>query len=231
MLCKQVRLTNRAPIAACPASGRRTAARAEGDNSTKQQNVPDEINDAAKDDMKYELREDMSNLRTTAINHPDTLGEAVDDTLGPRVRELRAKKLAQGTGDIGGAFARAFMALLGVCRPESALTAHRSPSALPAAAVAAHFRAAACNTQTIVHRVAGRMPLVSCNDFIVSSVGSGYCTMCIQSSWHFLVIGCQLSANRLLCYSRKVQSVEHGSPAHSTCAPDACDFVCSFDAF
>ena len=62
--------------------------------------------------MKYVLREDMSNLTTTPHTNPETLGEAAKDTLEPRVRELRGKKLSQGTSDFGGAFERALVPCL-----------------------------------------------------------------------------------------------------------------------
>lgn len=93
-------------VRAAPAQ-RRRAVRARAEQPT-QQGKKDDLNETAQGDMKYVLREDMSNLTTTPRTQPETLGEAAKDTLQPRVNELRGKKLAQGTSDFGGALARAF---------------------------------------------------------------------------------------------------------------------------
>ena len=91
----------------------RRAVRARAEN--KQENRKDDLNDSAKDDMKYVLREDMSNLTTTPDTKPETLPQAAKDTLEPRVRELRGKKLAKGTTDFGGAFWRGAAPWRGHC--------------------------------------------------------------------------------------------------------------------
>jgi hypothetical protein len=100
-MCLSTMKSVRCTVGRSPVPARQVRARA--DNSTKS-NSPDALNESAKDDMKYVLREDMSNLSTNnPESKPETLPEAVENTLQPRVRELRGKKLAQGTTDFGGA--------------------------------------------------------------------------------------------------------------------------------
>lgn len=105
--------------------------RARAEKQETKSTSPDDLNDSASGDMKYVLREDMSNLTTTPNNQPDTLPEAVQDSLEPRVRELRGKKLSQGTSDVGGAFDCTLLASAGAPGPfpcEALSTASSRPA-------------------------------------------------------------------------------------------------------